>query len=104
MKIIPLVIAGAFPIAGVWMLAFMAAFAIVLLPIFPFILRRRRKKEQAALHIRIAKAKAAILADGIVEGPKGPRFRHRARGSRGRSPTNDAGPPRHNAYDGGPWQ
>ena len=90
-------------LSAAWMLIFMIALAIVLFAVFPLILRRRRKKEGAALHEQIEKAKANILADGIVEGPKGPRARHipwgRKRGSR-----NDSGPPKHSAYDGGPWR
>ena len=86
-----------------WMLIFMISFAIVLLPVFLLILRRRKRKEGAELHKLIEKAKADILEDGIVEGPKGPRARHipwgRKRGSR-----NDSGPPKHSAYDGGPWR
>ena len=95
---------NAFPIAGVWVFTFMAIFALILIPIFPFILRRRKRKEGAALHERIEKAKADILEDGIVEGPKGPRAPHIPWGSRKRSPTNEAGPRKQNAYHGGPWR
>jgi hypothetical protein len=103
MKLIPIIAANALPVAGAWMLTFMAALAIVLFAIFPFILHRRKRKEGAALHERIEKAKADILEDGIVEGPKGPRARHIPWGSRMRSPTNEAGTQKHSAYHGGPW-
>lgn len=73
-----LVIAGAFPIAGAWMIAFMAIFAIVLIPVFPRILRHRRKNEGAALHDRIEKARAKILEDGKVTIPKGPHVPHKS--------------------------
>ena len=92
-----------FPVAGVWLYTFMLIFAVILAPIFPFILRRRRKREQAELHDKIEKAKADILADGVVEGPKGPYVPHESWGvgSTGRTPT--GGPPQGRAYHGGPW-
>jgi flagellar biosynthesis/type III secretory pathway M-ring protein FliF/YscJ len=92
-----------FPEAGVWMLGFMILFAIVLLPIFPFILRRRRRKEQAELHRKIEEAKEKILEDGIVEGPKGPRVPHKPWNVGGTGRTRTDGPPKGNAYHGGPW-
>ena len=104
MKLIPIIAANALPVAGVWMLTFMAGLAIVLFAIFPFILRRRKRREGAALHERIEKAKADILEDGIVEGPKGPRAPHIPWGSKRRSPTNEAGTQKQSAYHGGPWR
>ena len=103
-KIMNLIIANAFPVAGVWVFTFMAIFAIMLIPIFPFILRRRYRREQKELHEKIEKAKANILEDGIVEGPKGPRAKHIPWGSKMRSPTNEAGPGKSNAFHGGPWR
>ena len=85
------------------MVTFMAIFAILLISIFPFILRRRRKQESKALHERIEYAKAKILEDGVVELPKGPRAPHIPWGSKIRSPTNEAGTQKQNAYHGGPW-
>ncbi len=81
----------------------MAAFAVVLFAIFPFVLRRRKRREGAALRERIERAKADILEDGIIEGPKGPRAPHIPWGSKRRSPTSEAGGPRHNAFHSGPW-
>ena len=98
------IIANAFPIAGVWVLTFMAIVAVILIPIFPFILRRRDRREQQELHEKIEKAKEKILEDGIIEGPKGPRGKHIPWGSKIRSATNEAGPEKHNAFHGGPWR
>jgi flagellar biosynthesis/type III secretory pathway M-ring protein FliF/YscJ len=99
-----LIIANAFPVAGVWLYAFMAAFALILIPVFPFILRRRRRRAHKELHEKIEKAKSKILEDGVVTIPKGPHARHIPWGSRMRSPTGEAGPPKHKAYHGGPWR
>ncbi len=60
-----------------WILAWFLICAAILIPLFPFILRRRRKRERAELHDKIAKAKSEILADGVVEGPKGPYVPHK---------------------------
>jgi hypothetical protein len=98
------VVAAALPVAGVWVLTFMALFALVLLPVFPFILRHRRKVAQKELHKKIEEAKEKILEDGVVEGPKGPRARHIAWGSKRRSLTDGNSTPKHNAYHGGPWR
>jgi hypothetical protein len=64
-----------------WMLAWFAICTVVLVPIFPFILRWRRRRAQSELHDKIEKAKSDILADGIVTGPKGDYVPHRAQGS-----------------------
>jgi hypothetical protein len=94
----------AFPIAGVWLYAFGLIVAIMLIPIFPFILRRRRRKAQQELHEKIEKAKAKILADGVVSGPKGPYVPRDRSGARtSLSPNNDTGPHKANAYHGTPW-
>ena len=99
-----LVLANAFPVAGVWMYAFMAIVAIVLIPIFPFILRRRRRRAQQELHEKIEKAKADILEDGVVQGPKGPYVRHKPWGIGTELPTSsETGSPKGNAFHGGPW-
>jgi len=99
-----IVAANAFPTAGIWILTFMFITAALLLPLFPLILKRRRIREQKELHEKIVKAKEKILEDGIVEGPKGSRVRHIPWGSRRRGGSTDAaGPPKHNAYHGGPW-
>ena len=93
-----------FPIAGVWMLAFGAIVAVILIPIFPFILRRRRRIGQQELHEKIEKAKADILADGIVSGPKGDYVARDRSGSRtSLGPNNDTSPPKANAYHGTTW-
>ena len=99
----PVLAFNALPVAGVWVLAFMAVVALVLLPFFPLILRRRRRREQAALHDRIEKAKADILEDGVVEGPKGPYVQHKSWGVGSEVGTPRAGPPRGRSYHGGPW-
>jgi hypothetical protein len=98
------IIANAFPLAGVWLYAFMLCFAIILIPIFPFILRRRRNRYRNEIHEKTEKAKNKILEDGVVKIPKGTRARHIPWGSKMRSPTDEAGPPKHNAYDGGAWR
>ena len=54
----------------------MIVFAILLLPIMPFIHRKRRMREQVELHKRIQEATAKILEDGKIEGPKGPYAQH----------------------------
>jgi hypothetical protein len=89
--------------AGVWALTFMAILGVVLFAIFPLILRRRKKKEGAALHERIEKAKADILEDGIVEGPKGPRVPHKPWGVGMTGGTRRSGPPEGKSYHGGSW-
>ena len=97
-------LANAFPVAGVWLYVFMACVAVVLLPIFPFILRRRRRRAQRELHAKIEKARASILEDGIVEGPKGPYVPHRSSGAKTELyPHNETGPPKGNAFHGMPW-
>ncbi len=97
-------LAAAFPIAGVWLGAFGLIVAIVLIPVFPFILRARRRKAKAELHEKIEKATADILADGVVSGPKGPYVPH-VRSGAGSSlgPSNETSPPKANAYHGTPW-
>jgi flagellar biosynthesis/type III secretory pathway M-ring protein FliF/YscJ len=103
-KSMNLVLAGnALPVAGAWMLAYMIVLAILLLPIFPFILRRRRKREHALMKEKAEKAKANILEDGIVEGPKGPYVRHIPWGIGSEIRTPREGPPRAQSYHGGPW-
>ena len=99
-----LVLANAFPVAGAWVYAFMAVFAIVLLPIFPFILRRRRRQAKQELHEKIEKARTEILEDGVVEGPKGPYVKHTPWGvGTELPPASETGPPKGNAFHGGPW-
>ena len=98
------ILANAFPVAGVWLYTFMAVFAIVLIPIFPFILRRRRRRAQQELHEKIEKAKANILEDGVVEGPKGPYVQHTPWGvGTELPPSSETGPPKGNAFHSGPW-
>lgn len=98
------VIAAAFPIAGLWLYTFGLIVAIILLPVFPMILRRRRRKDQQELHEKIEKAMVDILADGVVSGPKGHYKPHRRRGARSSLyPYNETRPPKGNAYDGMPW-
>ena len=77
------------PRAGAWVLGSMAIFAVILAPIFPFILRWRRKRDRRRLHEQIARAKAEILADGKVEGPKWPYVPHKpwCVGTDARTPT-----------------
>lgn len=96
--------ANAFPVAGVWMYTFMAIVGSILIPIFPFILRRRRRRAQKELHDRIEKAKADILKDGVVAGPKGPYVPHVPWGVGTEvPPPHDTRPPKAKAYHGGPW-
>ena len=59
-----------------WMLGWMLICLLILLPVFPFILRWRRRRAQREAHQKVEKAKADILADGIVEGPKEPYVPH----------------------------
>jgi hypothetical protein len=97
-------IAAAFPIAGVWLYTFGLLVAIILTPVFPFILRHRRRRAKAELHEKIEKAIDGILADGVVSRPKGrykPCRHHGARTSL--HPYNETRPPRGNSYDGMPW-
>jgi len=98
-----IVIANAFPLAGVWVLTWCLICAIILLPIFPFILRRRRRKDQQELHDKVEKARADILEDGLVEGPKGPYVRHKPWGVGIVPGTPRDSPPKARSYDGGPW-
>ncbi|MDP6526689.1 MAG: hypothetical protein QGH15_20985 [Kiritimatiellia bacterium] len=99
-----IVLAGnALPVAGAWMLVFMLVFALVLLPFFPLILRRRRRREQAELHDKIEKAKADILKDGVVEGPKGPYIPHQPWGVGTEARTPRDGPPCGRSFHGGAW-
>ena len=91
------------PEASAWMLGFMIVFAILLLPVMPFIYRRRRKRQQAELHKKIEEATAKILEDGIIEGPKGPYVPHIPREGGTEVGTPRDGSPRANAYHGGPW-
>ena len=98
------ILANAFPVAGVWLYAFMAIVAIILIPVFPFILRRRRRLNQRELHDKIEKAKADILENGVVEGPKGPYVRHKPWGvGTALPPSQHTDQPSVNAYHGGPW-
>jgi len=78
-------------------------FALVAVLVVPFVLRRQRKRDQAELHKRIEKAKADILEDGVVEGPKGPYVRHTPWGVGTEVGTPRSGPPRGRSYHGGPW-
>ena len=72
--------------------------------VLPVILRRRRRRAQQELHDKIEKAKADILEDGVVEGPKGPYVRHKPWGvGTELPPSNETGPPKGNAFHGGPW-
>jgi hypothetical protein len=97
-------LANAFPVVGVWLYGFMAVLALVLLPVFPFILRRRRRRAREVLHAKIEKAREKILEDGIVEGPKGPYVPHRSSGVKTTLyPHNETGPPKSNAFHGMPW-
>jgi hypothetical protein len=79
--------------------------AIVIAILVPLIHRRRRKKDQALLHDQIEKAKAHILEDGVVEGPKGDYVPHIPY-----APTtpvgtpSETGPPKKKAYKGTEWQ
>ena len=82
----------------------LAGFAIVVVMLLPFMLRRRRRREQRELHDKIKKAKADILEDGVVEGPKGPYVPHRRSGVKTELwPPHDTRPPKANAYHGMPW-
>ncbi|MBL7114542.1 MAG: hypothetical protein ISS35_02150 [Kiritimatiellae bacterium] len=98
-----LTIAAALPISGAWLLTFMLGFSVFLLPIFPFILRRRKRRAQAELKARNDKAREAILEDGIVEGPKGPYVKHHPWNVGTPSGTPRDGPPKARTYHGGPW-
>lgn len=88
-----------------WMLAWFAICTAILLPVFPFILRWRKRHAQRELHDKVEKAKSDILADGVVEGPKGPYVPHKSWnvGSRaGQEPLTDGStkPPEHKGYYG----
>ena len=91
------------PVAGAWVLAFMAVFGVLLLPVFPFILRLRRRRAQSELHEKVKKAGMEILEDGVIEGPKGPYVPHRRWGIGTEVRTPRHGPPLGRSYDGGPW-
>ena len=91
------------PEASVWMLGFMIVFAILLLPVMPFIHRKRRMREQAELRKRIQEATAKILEDGKIEGPEGPYVQHIPWDVGTEVGTTRHGPPRTNAYHGSPW-
>ena len=97
------IIAGGMSIAGAWLLTFMLGFAVFLLPIFPFILRRRKRRAQAELKARNDKAREQILADGVVTGPKGPYVKHHPWNVGTPAGTPRDGPPKGRSYDGGPW-
>ena len=71
-----------------WVLAI-----IILIPI-------RRRKRARDLKERVKKAREGILADGKVEGPKGPYVPHK-KWNAGTPHATDA--PKGNAYHGGPW-
>ena len=81
---------------------FMIAVGKLLLVVVPMIavlvllrLRLKRKKEKRKLHEQVERAKADILADGIVEGPKGEYVPHRRwRAGLARSERGDASTPR----------
>jgi hypothetical protein len=92
-----------FPVAGAWMLALLSVFALLLLPVMPLIHKRRKKREQAELHERIEQARTEILKDGKITGHKGPYVRATPWGIRREVGTPRTGPPRANAYHGGPW-
>ena len=88
-----------------WVLAWFAICTVILVPIFPFILRRRKRRAQRELHEKVEKAKSDILADGVVEGPKGPYVPHKSWnvGTRaGHEPLTDGStkPPDHKGYYG----
>lgn len=95
-------LANSFPPAGVWMLSFMAAVGLLALLAAPFIRRRRRRRDRERLHRQAEKARADILADGIIEGPKGPYIPHPPRRTWANTRT-DTRPPKQTSYHGGPW-
>ena len=86
-----------------WVLGFMVLFALTLLPFYPLILRCRRKRAQKKAHEKVAKARAGILEDGVVEGPKGPYVPHKPWNVGGTGKTPNGGPPKASSYHGGPW-
>ena len=82
---------------------FMGIFALLVAVVLPLLLRRKRKREQARLHTQIEKAKARILEDGVVEGPKGPYVQHQSWDVGSETGTPREGPPRSRSFHGGPW-
>lgn len=83
----------------------LGALAVVIAILVPIIHHFRRKSDRKELHDKIEKAKAAILEDGVVEGPKGDYVPHIPY-----APTtpvgtpSETGPPKQKAYKGTEWQ
>ncbi|MBM4148522.1 MAG: hypothetical protein FJ224_05715 [Lentisphaerae bacterium] len=94
---------GTLPRAGVWMLIFMVASALVVIAVFPFILRKRRQRARREIEERVRSAMDKILADGRVEGPKGPYVRHIPWNAGTDASTPMHGHPRPKAYRGTEW-
>ncbi len=102
---IPVALVSALPEAGAWMLIWMAGCAVVLIPIFPLILRVRRRRAQRELSEKVAKAIDKILEDGVITVPQARRdSRLRLRELRGAKVPYSLQPPQTCGYHGMPWQ
>jgi hypothetical protein len=91
------------PTASRWVLVWMLICLPVFMVIVPIVHYFKRRRDRRDLHDRIEKAKADILADGVVEGPKGPYVPHESWGVGTEVGTPRSGPPRGRSYHGGPW-
>lgn len=67
--------------------------AVVVMPL-------RKRREAKDLSKRVAKAREQILADGKVEGPKGPYVPHKKWNV---GTPHETEPIKTRSYDGGPW-
>jgi hypothetical protein len=79
--------------------------ALVIVIVVPIVHHFKRKRERKELHDKIEKAKAHILEDGVVEGPKGdyvPHIPYATTTSVGTP--HDTAAPKRKAYKGMEWQ
>ena len=61
-----IVLANSLSVAGAWVLAFMAVFAMILLPFYPLILRRRRRIAQEKAHEKVEEADCGRAFDTVT--------------------------------------
>lgn len=72
--------------------------------LLPWVHRRRRHRAQRDLQEKTMAAIVQILADGKVDGPKGPYVPHRRSGVKTKLwPSNETRPPKASGYHGMPW-